>query len=138
MVELNAFGMTLRGDLTSPATKEIQSGPPTLRHQHKSICIRSYSRETSPNEGIENALHSQSRSLAHERSWRFPKSETVFIFERIATDHGDECISCQANHEEDFGDTEPEFYFSENPDRPELESGVRGYPGGNQDGGVEV
>ena len=30
MVELNAFGMTRRGDLTSPATNDIQSGPPTL------------------------------------------------------------------------------------------------------------
>lgn len=33
MVELKAFGMTRLGDFTSPATKETQSGPPTLSHQ---------------------------------------------------------------------------------------------------------
>jgi len=39
MVELNAFGMTRRGDLTSPATNEIQSGPPTLMDQRRWIPV---------------------------------------------------------------------------------------------------
>lgn len=59
MIELKAFGMSFRGDFTSPATSEIQSGPPTLvMHQSFRPGTRQrHSRKTSPDQSIEDSPH---------------------------------------------------------------------------------
>jgi len=131
--------MIRRGDLTSPATREIQSGPPTLSFsQYVQGKVRFDPREASPDQSVEYPLHPQRRGLAHKRTGRLPESEAVLVTDRVTADHRDEGVRGQAEHQEDFGDGQPELELSEDTDRPQLESGVRGKAGGDEDGRVQV